>query len=326
VQRKNRLPAILMLAALAVSACQDFPTAAPVERQPIRSPDVPYSPLSRGTPEYVCFTSELSPGREHPYHYTSVTLHFPATELGDGQTRMFRLHVQAAGQAPTIAASCRIPNTRAAAERLYNTLARGLAHRARLEPLRYTAPRNEPPRYVDTRRQVGAVPPRPRMDVASDPCGGSGCTLDPLIVIGTPSSEEWPDADWGWGSQGDTYYSGGYGDTWDPAAEEGPILGFIICMVGFVGAGFTIYDVYDTARQLAESKQVMESNQRTYEMYIQQPEQDPATRLMLEYMWQQSKLVYTADAHTLAIKIAQSDAAVIGAAFACGGSLVSPTP
>jgi len=326
VQRSNRFPAILMLAALGVSACQDFPTAASVEPQSVRSPAAAYSPVGRGTPEYVCFTSELNPGGEHPYRYASVALHFPATELGDGQTRMFRLHIQAADREPAIAASCRIPNTRAAAERLYNTLVRGLAHRARLEPLRYTIPRKEPPRYLGSRRQTGAVPPRPRMDVASDPCGGSGCTLDPLIVIGTPTSEEWPGADWGWGSQGDSY-SGGEGDDWDPGATfEGPILGFIVCIAGFVGAGFTIYDVYDTARQLIESKQVMESNQRTYEMYIQQPEQDPSTRLMLEYMWQQSKLVYSADAHTLAVKIYQSDAAVLAATLACGATLVSPTP
>ena len=54
--------------------------------------------------------------------------------------------------------------------------------------------------------------------------------------------------------------------------------------------------------------------------------QDLSTRLILEYMLQQSKLVYSADAHTLAVKIVQSDGAVIIAAAACGGSLVSPTP
>ena len=151
-----------MLAALAVSACQDFPTAANPAQRPIRSPALPSSPLSSGTPAYVCFTSEFVAGGEHPYHYTRVALHFPAAEAGDGQTRIFRLHVQATGQAPAIAASCRIPNTRAAAERLYNTFARSLAHRAHLEPLRYTVPKNEPPRYVESRRQLGAVPPRPR--------------------------------------------------------------------------------------------------------------------------------------------------------------------
>ncbi|MFL5385821.1 MAG: hypothetical protein ACJ8GN_25175 [Longimicrobiaceae bacterium] len=316
-----------MLGALAVSACQDFPTTAVPERRPVRSPALPPPELPAG-PEYVCTTSELRTGGEHPYHYTRVILHFPAAELGDGETRELRLNVQEQGKVPVIAASCRIPNSRAAAERLYNTFVRVLAQRARLEPLRYTLPRNEAPRFATTRRRTGGVPLQPRMN--TDPCPEGGCTLAPLVVIGTPVNEGsatgWSgDEEWGWGSQGDTYSSGG-GEYWDPATYDGPVLGFIICVAGFIGAGFSIYDVYDTFKQLTESKREMESTKRMYEMYIQQPEQDPATRLLLEYMWRQAEMVYLADVHSLATKIYVSEASVIVAAVACGGALVSPTP
>ncbi|MDB4950445.1 MAG: hypothetical protein JWM27_3094 [Gemmatimonadetes bacterium] len=213
--RKNRVAASFMLFSLALTACQDLAVSA------LTGPDESVNRLAaaQGGGEFVCFTSELRPTAGHAYRYSGVALHFPASELAaDGKKRAFHLRIQRSGKDPVVTANCMIPNTPAAAQRLYRSLVRMLAKHARFDPLTIPAPVEERRLYIADRRGTTG----PRFDTGPQPT----YSLPPITATATPVYEGgatgWTGGgDWGWGSQGDTYtYSGG--DSYDapPTPED----------------------------------------------------------------------------------------------------------
>lgn len=174
---------------------------------------------ARGGGDFMCFTSELRPTAGHAYRYSAVALHFPASELAtDGKRkRAFHLRIQRSGKDPVVTANCMIPNTPAAAQRLYRNLVRMLAKHARFDPLTIPAPVEERRLYVADRRGTTG----PRFDTGPMPT----YPLPPITATAMPIYEGgatgWTGGgEWGWGSQGDTYSYGG-GDSWDaPPTQE----------------------------------------------------------------------------------------------------------
>lgn len=213
----------LALAGSAVAACSDLPTTPPVQDQIDQKAAFIVGQV--GTPKYVCFSSERRPTEGKPFRYTRTVLHFSGAETAaDGQTREFMLRVASPGREPVIAANCRIPATRAAAERLYRSFARMVGHGATLSPFHYAgadAPRNL---FVSEKRRSRMAVTDPRR-TGGDPCS-AGCYF-PLTAYGGPNSPlisggGYYGYEGGWGSQGDTYSSGG-GDYATPPPVDSEI-------------------------------------------------------------------------------------------------------
>jgi hypothetical protein len=150
-------------------------------------------------PRHACFTSERMPTSGHPYHWSRVELRFPASDLAqDLRTQTFRLQIRIPGRAPVVVANCRIPNTRAAAQRLYARFASIFAGRARLEPLLFVGPGSERRLYLTGRRSPAPVPTGPHFDTAP-----GDVQLPGVTAYGTPTYEGgatgWTgQTDWGW--------------------------------------------------------------------------------------------------------------------------------
>jgi hypothetical protein len=326
--KKSRVMAVVMLCSIPASGCQDLGTSTVEDARFSRSPARADGGATLLKSLYICNTAHQFRTSGHYYVYTRASLRFPTHELGaGGGTQEFRLRVRLPGQAPVAAANCRIPNTRAAAERMYRTFEHVFAHRAKMAPLDFKAREEE--RVVSLSKQGTQT---------AVPSGAlfSTVPLDPIVVTAEPVYEGgatgWTGTtQWGWGSQGDgTTYTGG-GDSPEPApapAVDGPILAVIVCLGTLLGVGYTIDDVADQAKQLLADKDAKEGAERMFEMYTEQDEsiQNPAQRNLLYYIREQATAKYNDDIHQLAVKLKVSDLAIVMGVLACAGSLALPTP
>ncbi|HET6762251.1 MAG TPA: hypothetical protein VFH27_01235 [Longimicrobiaceae bacterium] len=334
--RQNRLAALVMLGSLVMSACGDLATSAESAARPSRQSSVAIrSEVLRSL--HICNTSDLHPTGGHPYRYTREALRFPKNELAaDGGTQEFRLRVRMPGQTAVAAANCRIPNTTAAAERMYRTFERMFAGRAKLNPMNSD--------LLDERRRTpagtsgtGGAPAGPHFtDVALE---GVTVTAQPVNEGGATGWTGW---EWGWGSAGDGPQNTGggtgqtSGDSPEPApapAMEGPILAVIVCLVGFLGVAYTVDDAYDQMKQLLDDKRQAALDRAAYdakagEVYYTQEawEEDATERRLLAYIADQSDKKYHDDLHALAVKMNVSEYAVAAGTFACAGAAVVPSP
>jgi hypothetical protein len=329
VLRKNRAAAATMLCSLWGSACQDLTTGSAANARLSRAPAGVDAPGSIQKSLYICNTSDLHRNARHRYTYTRASLRFPKNELAaDGGTQEFRLRVRVPGQPAVAAANCRIPNTRAAAERMYRTFERIFANRAKLDPLGFRAREEERRAYLNKQGNQAGPLSGPRF--SDVPIDGVTVTAQPVNEGGATG---WTGmTDWGgWGSQGDGVVNTGSGDAPDPApapAQDGPVLALIVCLGGLLGAGLTIDDVADQAKQLIADKDAKEQNERTFEMYVEQPAdlQDQAERDLLYNLREQSIAKYNDDVHQLAVKLKVSDYVMFMAIIGCAASLAAPTP
>lgn len=208
--KRNRRASTLALAGLAMAACQDIPTIVTRTTTPHEAVARRYSAQGvQGAAVVRCAISRRVEGREYPYEYGVLRLHFPANAVApDGSTRLFRWRVQAPGQEPVVSGSCQIPNTSAAVEFVMKRLGLDQAQRSKQDD-----------GLVSTQGCVIAK---------------TSCPIDGIVVT-APSSSTWG-WDWsgaggdenddsgfygsGWGSQGDYYEPGGGGYEPDPGPDS----------------------------------------------------------------------------------------------------------
>jgi hypothetical protein len=342
---KNRPAAALMLLSLAATACQDLPTgtlpdsmAAPAA--PIRS--------AAGAPEpaYVCYVSDRVSTLPTRYRYFRYALHFPHTAAPSGQPAVLvRFALGTPDAAPVSVANCRIPATRQAQDLLYRHLL-ALSHGgARAEAHRPSAAVKVAPRLpFDDRRRLllpgsGTGPARPAGGLRDET--GCGSLADPCSVGGfvVGGYVNWltygGGGGWGgdWGSQGDNYYSGGEGDTYDPGTpptsspySQGPLL-WGACILGVIGATMSIDQVsgafktwYDASRTLQMQKSVMQS------LEANSGSVDPAFYALEEYKLLQAQQRADAAAEAVTDATNVSYLTLAAAAVTCGATFLIPTP
>jgi len=335
VLRKNRLAALVMLGSLVMSACRDLATSAEIAARPSRQSSAAMrSEVLRSL--HICNTSDLRRTGGRPYMYTREALRFPKNELAaDGGTQAFQLRVRIPGQAAVAAANCRIPNTPAAAERMYRTFEHMFAGRAKLDPMN-SRPLDERRRTPSGSSSTSGAPAGPHFtDVALE---GVTVTAQPVNEGGATGWTGW---EWGWGSAGDGPQNTGGGETSgdspepaDAEAMEGPILAVVVCLVVFLGVAYSVDDVYDQFKQLLEDKRQAAIDAAAFEAHVsdnwfatdEERQQDAAMRRLLEYIADQSQKKFDDDVHALAVKMNVSEYAILAGTFACAGAAIAPTP
>lgn len=306
--RRTSLPfRAVCVSLLVLGACQDVPTAV------VSAPRAPQAAPSNsagqhlGQVPFYCVEGRRAPSAGG-WQTRLDTLFFPRAELDEGGRKVrFQYRRSTAGGNLLHAGDCEVPYTEAALRRV--------------------------DRFFGIQKDGAAEQFRERQGmITTQGCvTDNGCLLDPLVVVAPPP--EIPPCDacnyypggGGYGGSGGGGDWGGTGGGEDKSAyEEGPLL-WGTCVLALVGSTYSIWQVADKFESWYRAYKDAEGAERLWQATVEN-NADPYIQQLYEYQYKQAHQRQVDAAGVVGEATRTSYSALLAAGFACGATVLLPTP
>lgn len=324
MQRKSPVTRSVSAVLLALTACQDLPTAVepstPVPRVATQSG----GGLHLGQSPLVCVLGRRAPAPATGWQTRRDTIFLPRSEYdAQGPTVRYIFWRLALGGGIAHTAACTVPYSEAALRRV--------------------------DRHFGVERRGGADQFVVRQEMlTTQSCvvdeATNACVFDPLMVTAPPRENSDPcearphectnrfsDGSEDWWSDPNGPWSGGGGDplppeNTDPAKsyEQGPLL-WGVCVLAMVGSTYSISQVSGKFETWYKAYQEADGLQRLYRATLEN-DTDPAIRQLYEYQYKQARQRQEDAAGAVSEATHTTMFALLAAAFACGATALIPVP